>query len=323
VPTPSYADGDLPRTFTLPLRPRPENIRAITAPPQLTLDTVDAELMAPLSRSSSRDSEAPSVASSRDSFYSVDDAVTAAEANEHVSDLIDYDHLATIKASRTNHSRQVSEITITPGTPTPLPTRSENRRGSTNPSTPTLVSDTEDDIDLPFLDAITPPDAIRLRKLRPQASTSSLSYDNSVPSLRAPDYLYASKSMSRRRAISTALIQKCYSLLVGPPSHLVSLMLDIAARIVRSMQGAREGGLTVPGAWADEEDEWQEDDFGVRLDSMPSREASRSRSINSFGGARERGFSRADSVASSDYDALIEGPILRRKASRRSIGSLD
>jgi len=261
------------------------------------------------------------VASSHDSYYSVDEAAIAAEAQEHISDLIDHEHMTTIKAARSNHSRQISEITITPETPTPMSNR-EDAREPSDPSTPTLVSDTEDEQELPFLDAVTPPDTIRLRRMPQNFDDSHHDHDRALQSLRTRSSFYNTKAPSRKRAISAALVQKAYSLLVGPPSHLVSLMLDIAARIVRSMQGARDMSRRMPGAWnsshADEEDEWEEDDFGIPLDNLR-----RDSSMSSTKPTLRRKPSIANSVASSDYDALIEGPILRRKASRQSVGSLD
>jgi hypothetical protein len=252
-------------------------------------------------------------------------AADFAGADEHVGDSTADEHLATIKTIRTNHQRQISEITVTPGTPTPLAARTvlnEDAREPSDPSTPTLVSDSDEDRDLPFIDAITPPDMIRLRRIPQQSSTEARSQQALQP-LRSPNY-FTTQAPSRKRAISVALVQKAYSLLIAPPSHLVSLMLDIAARIVRSMQGARDRRRRVPGAWnsssAEEEDEWDEDDFGIRLDNL-GRDSTRVEPGLSIRSSRAA--SRASSVASSDYDALVEGPLLRRIASRRSSGSLD
>jgi hypothetical protein len=319
-----HGSPQTPRIFTLPLRPRPDAIRSITAPPQLALDIGSGSSMRSLSRSTSQESDAASIASSRDSFYSADEPVIAlesADTTEHVPDLISDEHMDTIKGVRTNHQRQISEITITPSTPTPLTARtvlSEDAQEPSGPSTPTLISDSDEDHDLPFIDAVTPPDTIRLRKMHPRISDAS-DEQQALQPLHSPNHFFTSQAPSRKRAISAALVQKAYSLLVGPPSHLVSLMLDIAARIVRSMQGAKDMRRRIPGAWdssAEEEDEWDEDDFGIPLDNL-RRDSARSESRPSLRG------SRAPSVASSDYDALIEGPLLSRVASRRSSGSLD
>ena len=308
-----------PLALPIQLRSRPDATRSITAPPQLLVDTTSGAELEALSRIPSRESDTASVASSHDSYYSVDEAAIAAEAREHVPDLIDHEHMSTINAARSNHSRQISEITITPSTPTPLSNR-EDAREPSDPSTPTLVSDTEDEQDLPFLDAVTPPDTIRLRRI-PQHLSDDPDHEHALQSLRHRNSFYNSNAPSRKRAISAALVQKAYSLLVGPPSHLVSLMLDIAARIVRSMQGARDMSRRMPGAWnsshAEEEDEWEEDDFGIPLDNLR-----RDSSMSSAKPDLRRIPSRA-SVADSDYDALIEGPMLRRSVSRRSSGSLD
>jgi hypothetical protein len=73
--------------------------------------------------------------------------------------------------------------------------------------------------------------------------------------------------------LGTALIQRTYSLLVGPPAHLIALMLQIAARIVHRLpQGT---SMRIPGAWeggegffdgdGDDDEEDDEDDFGFPL----------------------------------------------------------
>ena len=56
--------------------------------------------------------------------------------------------------------------------------------------------------------------------------------------------------------------------MLGPPAHLVSLMLRIAKRVGEGGYWGGNGGMErerVPGGWVEEEEEWGEDDFGVRL----------------------------------------------------------
>jgi hypothetical protein len=73
------------------------------------------------------------------------------------------------------------------------------------------------------------------------------------------------------KPISAALIRKTYSLLIGPPAHLIALMLRIAARIVNRLPGNTRD--KIPGSWdssdaGENEDEWDdddEDDFGIPL----------------------------------------------------------
>ncbi|KIV98615.1 uncharacterized protein PV09_09607 [Verruconis gallopava] len=294
----------------LPLSLSVDGVSSVKAPAGFPPDTGTVVSMRSMLRSTSQTSDNGSIASSHDSFYSADEPTTASasgEANDESNNLMDTGHMSVVKASRNNHSRQISEITVTPGTPaqlTPAAVLNEDTRENSNPSTPTLISDSDEDHELPFTDAVTPPDTIRLVRIPDQSSDSA----SNEQALRTNRQLFTSQAPSRRRAISVALVQKVYSLLVGPPSHLVSLMLDIAARIMRNMQGARDLKRRIPGAWnsshTEEEDEWDEDDFGIPLDNL-RRE---SNTGDPLPGLR-RTLSRPNSEASSDYDALIEGPM--------------
>ena len=76
--------------------------------------------------------------------------------------------------------------------------------------------------------------------------------------------------------LSTAILQRTCSLLLGPPVQLVALMLRIAAKIARgsltgSSFGLGEDGQKIPCSWdfseaSDVGDEvWDEDDYGFSL----------------------------------------------------------
>lgn len=85
--------------------------------------------------------------------------------------------------------------------------------------------------------------------------------------------------------MTTAILQKTCSLLLGPPIQLVALMLRIAAKIARGASrgnsfGFGDGGQKIPCSWdfsdtSDEADEgWEEDDYGVSLrNNLSSKEA--------------------------------------------------
>ena len=74
--------------------------------------------------------------------------------------------------------------------------------------------------------------------------------------------------------LTTAILQRTCSLLLGPPVQLVALMLRIAAKIAKgafrgSSYGFGEGGQKIPCSWdfsdsSDDNDE-EEDDYGVPL----------------------------------------------------------
>lgn len=85
--------------------------------------------------------------------------------------------------------------------------------------------------------------------------------------------------------MTTAILQKMCSLLLGPPIQLVALMMRIATKIARGASrgtsfGFGDGGQKIPCSWdfsdaSDEADEnWEEDDYGVSLrKSLSSRDA--------------------------------------------------
>ncbi|KAL1590567.1 hypothetical protein WHR41_00629 [Cladosporium halotolerans] len=90
----------------------------------------------------------------------------------------------------------------------------------------------------------------------------------------------------RQQSITAALVNKACAVFLGPPAHLVTMMLRIAARFSRGAFGTNgmffvESPIgsprRVPGsfyvedeedlAWKSDEDDWEEDDFGVPLKS--------------------------------------------------------
>jgi hypothetical protein len=273
------------KPIVLPFRPRPPPSRAITAPPPLTLQTSPPP--SPLSRTPSRDTDSISIASSRDSFYSMvsmEESTTASAEHESFHSIIPgedtiQEQFADLKAHA--HKRQTSEMTIIPDTPTPIRTihneLAPQLAEPSDPTTPTLVSDSDEDSDNPpWSDAVTPPDTIRLRHIpRRQSGTSQR---HSLEPLPRPVNLFSSPSApSRGKLLSAALVQKAYALLVGPPAHLVALMLEIAAKILKGIpvmydpHGKKE---RIPCSWEDseiDEDEWDQDDYGIPLNGLRRR----------------------------------------------------
>ena len=91
--------------------------------------------------------------------------------------------------------------------------------------------------------------------------------------------------------LTTAILQRTCSLLLGPPVHLVALMLRIAAKITNgvfqgSAYGVNSEGQHIPCSWefsdgsGDDEDEPQsdfeeEDDFGFSVTALSSTRPSR------------------------------------------------
>ncbi|KAF2835639.1 hypothetical protein M501DRAFT_1007829 [Patellaria atrata CBS 101060] len=238
--------------------------------------------------------ETSSEASSLDSFYSLNDALSSPppsppylEPTEASGN--DFDNQSThFTPLNTKHKRDISDLTITP---TSLVSRalnsprllSEDEGTVSRPSTPPLVSDSDDNLELPWSDVPTPPDAIRLRRLHPSAS------DRGLSPMPHPSVLFSPPSTVRRKQFTAALVQKTCSVLLGPPAHLVAIMLRIAASISNSTKALSHSitgrGNRIPCSWESSEDEssdWEEDDYGIPLKSVNSySKTTRSRSQGS------------------------------------------
>ncbi|KAJ4383541.1 hypothetical protein N0V86_001594 [Didymella sp. IMI 355093] len=233
--------------------------------------------------------DAASLLSSADSFYSSNTARRSpsppfldAEAeilNPWAESLPKQDDTR----GRTRHRRDISELTVraasadrvdksaavTPVVPLmPITTPSIDVRPSSAPHTPPLVSDSdEDSLGLPSLDVPTPPDTIRMRKLTgasPRRAFSPMPQPQNLcfPTRQKPDQKF-----------TTALVRKTCEIVLGPPQHLVSLMLRIAASISNGFGFATyrvRRTKTIPGSWesSGDEDEWEEDDFGIPLSNL-------------------------------------------------------
>jgi hypothetical protein len=87
-----------------------------------------------------------------------------------------------------------------------------------------------------------------------------------------PKNLFIPTKPNVGRQLTTALVRKTCELVLGPPAHLVSMMLRIAASISNfgfsTYRFRREE--KIPCSWeSDEEAEWpEEDDFGIPLGNM-------------------------------------------------------
>jgi len=232
-------------------------------------------------------SEDASLVSSAGSFYSVGDASDRdlstpfwdAEADLLNPWMTDIPKPQDELRGRSTHRRQISEITVRaqsalgnpPSAPAPTtPFRpcaiSKNQvHPSSAPSTPPLVSDSDDDsIELPALDALTPPDTIRMKKL---TGTSQRRAFSPMPQAQT---LFRPPQRNLGQNLTGSLVRKTCELVLGPPSHLVSLMLRIAASISKgfgfSTYRVRPADK-IPCSWESDEDaDWQdEDDFGIPL----------------------------------------------------------
>lgn len=237
-------------------------------------------------------SEADSLASSADSFYSVQTTPFASPSPPYLdaepdlrnpwAEIFPEQKDARETRGRSTHRRQRSEITVrapsggvimeaAPTTPTGPTHRAatsiDDARPSSAPSTPPLVSDSDDDsFELPGLDIATPPDAIRMKRLT--GASQRRAFSPMPPSKN----LFIPSKPTVSRQLTSALVRKTCELVLGPPSHLVSLMLRIAASISNfgfsAYRVRREE--KIPCSWESDDDaEWpDEDDFGIPLSNV-------------------------------------------------------
>lgn len=142
----------------------------------------------------------------------------------------------------------------------------------TLPKTPTLVSDDASQSEDTWPDVETPSPLTQLRQRR---SRSRRSTQSPLPS---PVNIYSPSYQLSGHHLSTAILQKTCSILLGPPVQLVALMLNIASKIAKgtfrgAAYGYSESGQRIPCSWnfSDSEDDaepsWEEDDYGVSLSS--------------------------------------------------------
>ncbi|KAI9822291.1 MAG: hypothetical protein M1827_000009 [Pycnora praestabilis] len=273
--------------FQMPARPRVFGAsRSITAPPQLTIRTSPPSGTAiPIQRQNMTSNETSSLSSSVESFQSFNSFHSPVSPlppsppysnpsspplpPSELEDDIDVPR-------RRQHKRDVSELTITANSPRnwetmTSPDSSEDDHTSPVPVTPTLVSDTENRNDEDWSEVVTPPQSTELRYRR-----STTSRRRALSPLPSPANLFSPSSCRSGHHLTTAIIQKTCSVLLGPPAQLIALMLNIASKIVNGAKrgvafGYGERGEKIPCQWdfsdADDvnDERWGEDDYGIPL----------------------------------------------------------
>lgn len=235
-------------------------------------------------------SDAPSMASTADSFYSLETATPRSPSPKFVdaAAAMVKPWAATFSPEheeprgRSTHRRHISEATVrassTEGTGPSAPLTptgayyattivSTDVRPSSAPSTPPLVSDSDDEsVGCVSLDIPTPPDAIRMKRLTGASQRRAFSPMPPSQNLFCPPKQHAGKDFTN------ALVRKTCEIVLGPPAHLVSMMLRIATSISNgiglSAYRARRAEK-IPCSWeSDDEDDWAEDDFGIPLNNI-------------------------------------------------------
>ena len=275
--------------FETPTRPKAlrSGGRTFTAPSQLTLKPTapsntgtKALPMPPLKK------EPSSLASSVDSFHSFHSPISPLPPSPPFSHASPPQALEDgIDVSRTrSHKRDVSEVTVRAGSPEvwtlssgPSGEEATHHAPPALPDTPTLESDAASLDEDHWSEAITPSPPTELRhRIRSRRRTQSPLPSNS--NLYAP---YSPRAHMSGHHLTTAILQRTCSILLGPPIQLVALMLRIAAKIARgafrgTTYGYGDRGQKIPCSWdfsdgSDEnEDYWEEDDYGFSLSKAPS-----------------------------------------------------
>ena len=288
---------NFPDPFTTPTKPSiiTTESRIASAPPKLVSSFVDSQDEPPTTAELlPQNVDTASVASSIESFHSFQsfhDPSSPLDSSPCSSSSPSPTTGLDVNVSRTRqHQRDASELTIKEDnhpTTSGLDTAdfpewlADDTMTPTCPKTPPLTSDSGSDKDETWSDAVTPSPPTTLRR----RINSSRQRVHSP--LLSPANLYSPQSRLSGHHLTTALLQKTCSLLLGPPVQLVALMLNIAARIRNGtfgVEGYGDGtGSRIPGTWeySDEEGSsrglWDEDDFGVSLtNDTPKRPRSAS-----------------------------------------------
>lgn len=268
--------------FKTPTRPKGLRTgRAITAPPQLTLRTsppsnkeVKTVALPKLRR------EPSSISSSVDSFHSLHSPISPLVPSLPFPTSLQGDYTDIDTPLIRNYKRDVSEITVTDSVPE-LWDMSDAKSGDESayhsppdlPETPPLVSDAASQDDDQWPEPTTPSPHTKLRRHGIRRRRRNQSPLPPSSNLYSP---YSPRSHISSHHLTTAILQKTCSFLLGPPIQLVALMMRIAARIARGASrgtsiGFGGSGQKIPCSWdfSDASDEasenLEEDDYGFSL----------------------------------------------------------
>ncbi|KAK1673080.1 inheritance of peroxisomes protein 1-domain-containing protein [Colletotrichum godetiae] len=262
-------------------------------PPQLTLVT------SPPSKSAMRSTpildETTSPTGSTDSFHSSKSwhspahspitPVPRSPASDVSPTRFPYPHDNILIPKKPWHYRDISDLTVTPETrrtwdaTSSLTDDSSLESAATAPDMVSEVVEQPDKVALSEDEAATTA-VVRRPYIRHRSTTSSISVGRRALSpLPTAANLFAPTSTQARyhplrsrlelvRRLPMAIVSKTCEVLLGPPSHLIALMLQVAAKIAAGqwrgmMFGFGEGGETIPVQWDysdDEYDSWGEND---------------------------------------------------------------
>ena len=278
---------DDPEDLLTPVAVRPSaQTRSVTAP--LSLSSHQGEIV-PTPKENLEDPETTSIASSIESFesfHSFHSPTSPIPPSPPLSESSSPSHQLSIDVQRIRpHKRDASELTI----------KADRKYSPVDMSTPTWPGDDSPVTPMPrdFLPIPEDEDSERRsRSSTPNHSSRSVSPTASIrrrfhqrrahSPLPPPANIYIPRQARFPSGhLSSAILQKTCSLLLGPPVQLVALMLNIAAKIAAGSLPVQtftynESGQPIPCSWAEDEDEdededearW-EDDYGISLGGTP------------------------------------------------------
>ena len=257
--------------------------RTVTAPPDLAFQTnaafkPTATIPVPLKLASELENEPISLPSSVDSFHSFHSPISPLPPSPPYSNPSSPspkpENGCVFVVPRTRaHEYGLSKTLVSNESPEIWELSKDEgiRTGTLNlPKTPTLVSDDASQSEDTWPDVETPSPLTQLRQRRSQSRRSTQS------PLPSPVNIYSPTYQLTGHHLTSAILQKTCSLLLGPPIQLVALMLNIASKIAKgtfrgAAYGYSESGQRIPCSWnfSDSEDDsepsWEEDDYGVSL----------------------------------------------------------
>jgi len=275
-------DTDAMETSRLPTRPTTLTTgRAVTAPTQLTIIAPSLKELNPCTPATKSGPTEPSTLSpSVDSFRSFHSPISPLPPSPPYSNppspLLNVSGGIEIPRLRP-HTRNHSEITMTVNSPNywaPVNTPTKPKQGlslEAPPDTPTIQG-MDNESDEVWSEVMEQPVSRQLRFRSPDRRRAH-------SPLPLPANLFSPTSRASAHHLTTAMLQKTCSILLGPPVQLVALMLNIAKKIANGATkgvafGFGEAGEPIPCRWdySDTDGErcgaWDEDGYGIALDSL-------------------------------------------------------
>ncbi|KAM0537641.1 hypothetical protein ACHAPP_001591 [Verticillium nonalfalfae] len=295
--------------------------RSLAVPPQLTLITSPPSKSAASKQSPARLPEDAkgqiSPAGSSDSFHSVQSwqsPLSSPGSQPTTPSTFPYPHDNILMPMRISQYRDISDLTVTPDTKRTWDAASFGTNESSQESAataPDMASETAEQAGQDSsADGEAKSTAVARRRpsIRHRATASSISVSRALSPLPPAANLFSPTATSMRRLptrsrldlvrrVPMAIVAKTCEILLSPPSHLMNLMLRVAARIAagewRGMVfGYGESGETIPvqwdysdgelSDWGDDDDFYMSQTEGSRAPSAADQQEARDRTARGW-----------------------------------------